>query len=341
LTDSQLRVLHAPANIAGQATTISRAQRELGIKSDVLVFNQNVFAFDVDIDLKIDSRPWGTRILSKKWNFLTCVRKYDVFHFHYGRSLLPLNLDLGLLRMMGKKTVMQYWGSDVMQTDLAKKYTLLDEEMLRKLIPGIDDEKQRKKIAKINKKVGASIVGDYSLVPFSPDSKVVRQALDISKFPYVGVEPKEEGINIVHAPTKRAIKGTDLILPAIERLRKEGFKINTVLVENMPHDKAIEVFKTADIVVDDILQGPYGLLAMECMALGKPILGRIDRHFAGMYKDLPIVNTDPDSIYENLKALATDPAMRAELGKKGRAYVEANHDAKMIAQQLIDIYKSL
>ena len=27
----------------------------------MLVFNKNVFAFDVDIDLKIDSRPWGTR----------------------------------------------------------------------------------------------------------------------------------------------------------------------------------------------------------------------------------------------------------------------------------------
>jgi len=114
-----MRVLHAPANIAGQATTISRAQRELGIKSDVLVFNQNVFAFDVDIDEKIDSRPWGTRKLSKMWNFLKYARKYDVFHFHYGRSLLPLNFDLGLLRTMGKKIVMPYWASDVMQIDLA------------------------------------------------------------------------------------------------------------------------------------------------------------------------------------------------------------------------------
>lgn len=341
MTESQLRVLHAPANPAGQATVISRAQRELGIKSDVLVFNQKVFGFDVDYDLKIDERPWGMRTLGKKLNFLKVARKYDVFHFHYGRSLLPKNLDLGLLRMMGKKTVMQYWGSDVMQVDLAKKYTLLTEETLRQVIPGLDDEKQRKRIAKINRKVGASIVGDYSLLPFSPESRVVRQALDVSKLPFIGVESKEEDINIVHAPTNRLIKGTDRILAAIERLRKEGFKVNTVLVENMPHDKAIEVFKTADIVVDDVLQGPYGLVAMECMALGKPVLGRIDRHFASMYKDLPVVNTDPDNICENLKALATNPAMRAELGKKGRAYVEANHDAKVIAQQLIDIYRSL
>jgi glycosyltransferase involved in cell wall biosynthesis len=341
MTEHRIRVLHAPANPAGQATTISRAQRELGIESDVLVFNQKIFAFDVDIDMKLDAKLWGTRSLSKLKNCFRCARKYDVFHFHFGRSLLPMNLDLGLLRMMGKKTVMQYWGSDVMQIDLAKKYTLLDEEMLRKLLPGLDDERQRKKIAKINKKVGASIVGDYSLVPFSPESRIVRQALDLSKFPFVGVESKKEGINIVHAPTNRLVKGTDRILAAIDRLKKEGFKVNTVLVENIPHDKAIEVFKTADIVVDDVLQGPYGLLAMECMALGKPVLGRIDWHFASMYKDLPIVNTNPDNLYENLKTLVLDPQTCFDLGKRGRVYVETNHDARVIARQLIDLYETL
>lgn len=335
-----LRILHAPANPAGQATIISRAQRELGAKSDVLVFNQKVFGFDVDYNLNIDERPWGTRILVKKWNFLKLARKYDVFHFHFGRSLLPLSLDLSLLRMMGKKTVMQYWGSDIMQFDLAKKYTLLTDEALRQIIPGLDDEKQRKKIAKINKKVKMSLIGDYSLLPFSPNSRVVRQALDISKLPFVGCEPKKE-VNIVHAPTNRLIKGTDKILATIDRLKNEGAKVNAVLVENMPHEAAIEAFKSADIVVDDVLQGPYGLVAMECMALGKPVLGRIDQHFAGKYEDLPIVNSNPDNLYDNLKELIANPHMRVELGKKGRAYVEANHDAKAIAGQLLEIYKSL
>jgi len=336
-----MRVLHAPANPAGQATTISRAQRELGIESDVLVFNKNVFAFDVDIDLKMDSRPWGTRTLSKKWSFLKCARRYDVFHFHYGRSFLPKNLDLPLLRMMGKKTLMQYWGSDIIQIDVAKKYTLLSEETLKQVIPGLNDEKQRKKIARIEKKVGATIVGDYSLLPFSPDSKVIRQALDVASFPFVGCEPRKEDIDIVHAPTNRLIKGTDRIIAAVERLKKDGYKANLIMVENKPHNEAIEAFKRADIVVDDVLQGPYGLVAMECMALGKPVLGRIDEHFAGMYKDLPIVNTNPDNLYENLKTLVLNPQMCFDRGKRGRAYVEANHDAKVIAQQFIDLYKSL
>jgi glycosyltransferase involved in cell wall biosynthesis len=336
-----MRVLHAPTNTAGQPTTISRAQRKLGIDSDVLVFNKNVFAFDVDIDLRIDSRPWGTRTIVKKVNFLKCARRYDFFHFHYGRSLLPKNLDLSLLKMMGKKTVMQYWGSDVIQKDVAKKYTLLSEEILDQVYPGLDDEKQRRKIAKIEKKVGATVVGDYSLLPFSPDSKVIRQALDLSDFHFVGCRPKREDVTIVHAPTNRLIKGTDKIVAAVERLKTDGYKVNLVLVENRPHNEAIEVFRRADIVVDDVLQGPYGLVAMECMALGKPVVGRIDEHFAGMYKDLPIVNTDPDNLYENLKTLVLNPQMCFDLGKRGRGYVEANHDANIIAKQFADLYKSL
>ncbi|HUW42816.1 MAG TPA: glycosyltransferase [Thermoplasmata archaeon] len=341
MTERRIRVLHAPANPAGQATTISRAQRELGIESDVLVFNKNVFAFDVDIDLRLDARPWGTRYLAQLRNFFRCARKYDVFHFHFGRSLLPKNIDLSLLRIMGKKTLMQYWGSDIIQIDVAKKYTLLSEETLKQVIPGLNDEKQRKKIAKIKKKVGASIVGDFSLLPFAPDSKVIRQALDVSDFTFVGCEPKRENVSIVHAPTNRLIKGTGKIIAAVERLKKDGYKVDLIIVENMPHGEAIEAFKKADIVVDDVLQGPYGLVAIECMALGKPVLGRIDENFAGMYKDLPIVNTNPDNLYENLKTLVLNPQMCFDLGKRGRAYVEANHDAKVIAQQLIDLYKSL
>jgi len=184
-------------------------------------------------------------------------------------------------------------------------------------------------------------VGDFTLSPFSPKSRVIRQAFDLEAVPFVGCEPKKGEINIVHAPTNRLIKGTGIILAAIERLRKEGFKVRTVLVENMPHDAAIEAFKTADIVVDDVLQGPYGLVAIECMALGKPVLARVDEHFTGKYKDLPVVNTNPENLYDNLKSLIDDPTRRIELGRRGRAYVEANHDSKVIAQQFIDLYRSL
>jgi len=236
---------------------------------------------------------------------------------------------------------MEYWGSDVIQWDIAKNYTLFDEEMMARVYPRLNDEKKRRDINKINQLVGAHIVGDYSLKPFSPNSIVVRQVLDVHNLPFVGCEQTGEEINIVHAPTNRDIKGTALILADIDVLQKQGHKIKITLVENVPHSDAIEIYKRADIVIDDVLQGPYGIFAMECMALGKPVLCRIDDKLKKYYKGLPIMNTPNDKIKENLVKLIYDPLLRAELGRRGREYVEKNHDANTIASQLLGIYKAI
>jgi len=336
-----MRVLHAPINIAGQANTISRAQRQLGIQSDVLVFDQTVHEFECDYDLGLNEKAFPRKFMSQFQAFLRIALKYDIIHFHFGMSLLPGNLDLYLLKALGKKTLMHYWGSDIIQFDLAKKYTLIDEDFLRKKFPPLGDEKRRRRIDWINRMVDISIVGDYSLLPFSPNSLVIRQALLLSSLPFVGCDIEADEINIVHAPTNKSVKGTDLILAAIRKLKEDGFNIKLTLIENMPHHEAIDAYKKADIVIDDVLQGPYGIFAMECMALGKPVLCRIDPHFADRYENLPIVNTPPDRIFENLRELIERPGLRKDLGKRGRIYIEKNHDARMIAQQLIDLYKLL
>jgi len=43
-----MKILHAPENIAGQPTVISRTQRAFGIKSDLLIFNKSPFDYKYD-----------------------------------------------------------------------------------------------------------------------------------------------------------------------------------------------------------------------------------------------------------------------------------------------------
>lgn len=340
-----MRILHAPKNVAGQAGMISRAQRRLGHTSDVLVFNQNRYNFESDINMDLDKHRPSLRPLVKLKVFFKVWRKYDVFHFHYGTSLLPWNLDLYLFaafgKRLGKRTVMHYWGSDIIQIDLAKRYTLIPEATLRHVFPIHDDKEKRKKIERTNGLVDLSIVGDFSLLPFSPKSIVVRQAIDYHSIPFIGAGKNDGTVRIVHAPTNRDIKGTSHIIKDVERLRSEGVPVELILVENLPHIEAMEVYKAADIVVDDVLQGPYGIFAMECMALGKPVLGRIDPALLQHYPELPIVNTNPDNLYQNLRQLIGDSEKRRLLGEQGRSYIERNHDADGIALQLISLYQSL
>src|SRR5659263_608331 len=144
-TSINMKVLHAPYNISGQASMIAKAQRELGIESDVLVFDQNYIDYYCDINLSLS----GKSIIIKNYlmmiNFVKCFFKYDIFHFHFGFSLLPNNYDLPILKLFGKKTLMHYWGSDIRQSDIAIKYVHFKTlEELQKVYPAKDDDYKHK-----------------------------------------------------------------------------------------------------------------------------------------------------------------------------------------------------
>ena len=333
-----MKVLHAPHNIAGQASIIAKAQRELGIESDVLVFDQNYLNYECDINLSLSEKPKMIAKILQLINFIRCLFKYDVFHFHFTSSLLPKNLDLPILKLFGKKIVMQYWGSDIRQLDIAKKYKYHYAREME-----IDPEKEeckRKKIKRINKYADMTIVGDYELSEYSPSSVVIHCAFDPTNVHSIENNSKEK-LKIVHAPTNRIIKGTKYVLEAVEKLKNEGHDFEFVLVENKPHSEALKIFEDADIVIDQLLAGSYGLVAIECMAMGKPVLCYIREDIEKYYQNLPILNTNPDTIYDNLKLLIENPKLRKELGEKGRKYVEEVHDSRKIAMQMIELYKNI
>jgi glycosyltransferase involved in cell wall biosynthesis len=65
------------------------------------------------------------------------------------------------------------------------------------------------------------------------------------------------------------------------------------------------------------------------------VLGGNIPEFAGYPRELPVMHTDPDNIYQNLKMLLETPELRRELGEKGRRYVEKYHDHRKIADDFI------
>jgi len=333
-----MRVLHAPFNIGGQASIIAKAQRELGVESDVLVFDQDYLNYECDINLALSEKPRAIALLIKLTNFVRCLFKYDIFHFHFARSLLPRNLDLPILKLFKKKIVMQYWGSDIRQLDIAKKYKYHYAREME--INPKREERKRKEIKRINKHADATITG-YGLLEYSPNSFVTPLAIDLSKIRFVGVKlGKNRKLKIVHAPTNRIIKGTKYIIEAVERLKKEDYDFEFVLMENKPHDEALKMYEDADIIVDQLTYG-YALVAVEGMAMGKPVISYVREDLKKYYPNLPILNTNPDTIYDNLKLLIENPELRRELREKGRKYVEEVHDSRKIAKRMIELYKSI
>lgn len=334
------RILHTPINIANQMTIISKAQRELGYYSRSCDFSNNWFNYKSDQCLNLEKlNNKYHRIFRMSQFFLSSILKYDVFHFYFGSTLLPRYYDLPILKRMNKKMVMQYLGSDIRQKSIA-------EGKNKFLQMKVKDEKEiRHRISTVAKYIETAIVGDCELYEYIQryfkKVIIIRAALNIQNYrPTIPSLYKKIPL-IVHAPSDKKIKGTEYILKAICKLKKEyNFRIK--LIHGLNHEKAKNIYEKADIIVDQLLGGSHGVFSIEAMALGKPVICYIREDLKSKYpEELPIISANPENIYDVLKLLIEDAKFRHELGKKGRAYVEKYHDARKIAGELIKVYEGL
>jgi len=119
-----------------------------------------------------------------------------------------------------------------------------------------------------------------------------------------------------------------------------------LLVEGLHHDEAFERYREADIVVDQLNAGWYGLFAIECMALGKPVVTFLhDEAVARTERELdtrvPIVRATKETLRTALEPLVASAAERQRIGAESRAYVEQVHDLERVADRLLALYARL
>lgn len=305
-----MRILHGPHDYGGAGSRISRAQRELGHRSDFAVFYPSFSRFPVDFILKNENREW-TRT-KKLFFFLKCLRDYDIFHFHAESIFAAEFKDIPFLKKLGKKVIFHFHGSEIRGKNMHPRIKLAD----------------------------ARLVSSPDLLEFVPDGIWIPQPVDLEYWtPQPANSPKEKLI-LVHAPTSRKVSGTDYIISAVDELKKEGYKIELYLIEETPYDSLKEYFQKGDIFLDKVTLGIYGTFAIEGMALKKPVCVFIKEDLLPLYpEELPIMNTNPDNLKQNLRKLIEDEDLRRKLGEKGRAYAEKYHDVRKIAEKCISIYQ--
>ena len=110
--------------MAGQAHGLSRAERKLGLTSDVAVFSPSGYGYGFDIDIGARAADPLWRQLGRRLSFLRrAVDAYDVFHFNFGQTILSVRRlghvvdELAWLRRRGKTILFTYQGSDVRPSD--------------------------------------------------------------------------------------------------------------------------------------------------------------------------------------------------------------------------------
>ena len=341
-----MKVLHCPTHISGQMWEYAQGLRALGVEANVLTFAKHPFGYPDDLCLNLPLEPV---IWRRRWklvrNFLDVVRRYDVIHFHFGGTLLPRYLDLPLLRLLGKKMIMHYYGSDVRLKAIAEAnnpYFCMTGDYLLEL--GNDDEKT-KRLRQVARHIKVAIAADYELhsyvSPFFKRVVSIPQAIDTRELKPAFPDAHKGIPLIVHSPSNKAIKGTQYVEEVVSRLKKR-YHFEFLLLHQMTNHEVKEAFKKADIIVDQLLLGTYGIASVEAMALGKPVLCYIRDDLVSKYpEDLPIINANPDTIELELEKLLLNPQLRTKIGKRSRRFVERYHDSRVVAQKLIELYQSL
>ena len=267
------------------------------------------------------------------------IPEYDVFHFHYGTSLTLDRSDLKTLKEAGKRVFMNYWGSEVRTHDTAVRINPHIRVKFR-----ADEDAIRRNLEFTGRHVSHCIVADHELFEYVKDYfahvHFIPQAIDLEAYPVEAEPPKRRRPVVTHAPTDPATKGSPYIVAAVEEL-KEKYDFEFILVQNLSHEEAKKIYREADIIIDSILEGAYGLFALETMAMGKPVIGWICDYMKERYPaDLPIFSANPSTVKSTLEALLKDGAAREDAGLRGRRYVEKYHGAREVARQLVDLYRS-
>lgn len=153
-------------------------------------------------------------------------------------------------------------------------------------------------------------------------------------------EPENRRPLVVHVPSKSAIKGTALIERPIRALEGEGVldyrTVSGVAASMMP-----DLYRSADIVLDQFRLGSYGVAAVEAMAAGRVVVGHVLDSVRSAVSEatgmtVPIVEATPDTVDDVVRELAADPERRARIGRDGVAFAAAVHDGRLSAQVLLD-----
>jgi hypothetical protein len=141
---------------------------------------------------------------------------------------------------------------------------------------------------------------------------------------------------VLHRPSRSnpPIKGTDVIDPVLRDLAARG-RIRYLAPETVPHDAMPGLVAQADIVVDQILTGSYGVAAVEGLAAGRLVVGFVGAATrALMPEDPPIVDAPPDRFAAVVNEILDNPEAFAARAAAGPAYVQRWHDGSAAAAAL-------
>lgn len=171
-----------------------------------------------------------------------------------------------------------------------------------------------------------------------PDSRWLPVVVDPERW-LGGEEPLRAPTPVVaYVPSNSPMKGGPEIDEQLQALDEAGL-IRYRRLQGIPSDQMPEVYRQADIVLDQFRLGDYGVAACEAMAAGRVVIGHVHDDVRARVLELtgralPIVESRYPRVGETIREILADRAVARRTAAEGPRYVRAVHDGRMSAAAL-------
>jgi hypothetical protein len=324
-----LKIWIGGEDVFGQSALLTEALESIGHECGGLLLRHSANQYPGDRQEVVGPDRYDRVIEETK-------ERYHVFHV-MGPNGRSAHREFQYAAEARKVRVVQFWGPDIrtLQTATVRNPYAQFGGL------SVDQESTTAYLHELSGKVHACIVSDMESAAY------VRSFFKrIYVLPYMmnaqlrlsSVETVREEPLIVHAPRSSNNEGTSFVLEVLERLKQDGFRFQAIVRQGLNDEERTELFKQADVVIDQLLAGAYGIASVEAMMLGKPALAYIRPDHLPDYPNAPVVSANPATLYRRLSELINASGLRTELGVRGVDYVRRVHHPERIASRLSWIY---
>lgn len=348
-------LLIGPLNTAGQAKRWADAAALLpGVDARSLVATRNAQAsgFPVDVTTSLNalrhSPTWSKRQSQELLHNFTHVlfeSASPMMGRDHGRDI---EREVDVLREAGVKVGIIWYGSDIRRPSLHRQF--YSDSPFYSEIDGLTERLEANTAANaaLAERLG---VPEFNtgpdLLAYRPNATWIptlhdAKLWDPANLGIRSTEKRQAGSLpvVAHIPSRAPLKGTDKIRRAMESLKGV---VDYREFSGLPPAEVARRVSEADIVIDQVSMGVFGVASLEAMSLGIPAISQVGQYMRdGMSQitglDSPIVEATPSTLADVVKQLAKDEELRHAIGQAGQRYVAAVHSPENVAQVLAESF---
>jgi hypothetical protein len=371
-----MKILLGPVEIAGYYQNLAKGIRSLGVHCDFVTWQTHVFEYGGENELfafNILKKVTQFRSRISKFNptkilvvglqkiceiswVLFCILRYDGFVFGFGESLLPGNKDLPILKFFKKKVISNLAHGSEARPPYIDGSFLFKDNKCKNISEILNASVRIKNRVTFHEKYSTYIIGAPNSTSQFSNKKFINvfhlglpNCLDDNDeektITYSTRKAEQKKIRILHSPSNPIVKGTILIEKVIEKLKKQNFNIEFVVITNRPFAEVVAEIKKCDFVIDQIYNDtPMAGFASEAAWFGKPSIvgGYSIEELKKTVPDSmwpPSMVCHPDRIEEGIRELIMNNEKRIQLGEDAKKFVKANWNSRILAEKYMKIFQ--